>query len=96
MCIRDRDMTDYESTLLAGIPNAPSCYAPTVSQELAARRQPVSYTHLFQKLECTGNKLSDIMFIAVFDKHIREYTACEGDLFSGKFWKGVQLSLIHI
>ena len=33
------DMTDYESTLLAGIPNAPSCYAPTVSQELAARRQ---------------------------------------------------------
>lgn len=33
------DMTDYESTLLAGIPNAPSCYAPTVSQELAAKRQ---------------------------------------------------------
>ena len=41
-------------------------------------------------MECTGNKLSDIMFIAVFDKNIREYTACEGDLFSGKFWKGVQ------
>ena len=48
-CVRDasngyfgkepEDMTDYESTLLAGIPNAPSCYAPTVSQELAARRQ---------------------------------------------------------
>lgn len=33
------DMTDYESTLLAGIPNAPSRYAPTVSQELASRRQ---------------------------------------------------------
>lgn len=33
------DMTDYESTLLAGIPNAPSCYAPTVSPELAAKRQ---------------------------------------------------------
>ena len=29
------DMTDYESTLLAGIPNAPSKYAPTVSPELA-------------------------------------------------------------
>ena len=40
-------------------------------------------------MECTGNKLSDIMFIAVFDKNVREYTACEGDLFSGKFWKGV-------
>lgn len=33
------DMTDYESTLLAGVPNAPSRYAPTVSPELAAKRQ---------------------------------------------------------
>ncbi len=33
------DMTDYESTLLAGVPNAPSCYAPTVSRELASQRQ---------------------------------------------------------
>lgn len=33
------DMTDYESTLLAGVPNAPSCYAPTVSPELASQRQ---------------------------------------------------------
>ena len=33
------DMTDYESTLLAGIPNAPSKYAPTVSPELAQKRQ---------------------------------------------------------
>lgn len=33
------EMTDYESTLLAGIPNAPSKYAPTVSPELARQRQ---------------------------------------------------------
>lgn len=32
-------MTDYESTLLAGIPNAPSKYAPTVSPDLAGERQ---------------------------------------------------------
>lgn len=32
------DMNDYESTLLAGIPNAPSVYAPTVNPELAAER----------------------------------------------------------
>ena len=32
-------MTDYESTLLAGIPNAPSVYSLTNSPELAARRQ---------------------------------------------------------
>ena len=33
------DMTEYESTLLAGIPNAPSRYAPTKNPELAAKRQ---------------------------------------------------------
>lgn len=33
------DLTDYECTLLAGIPNAPSVYAPTVNPELCAQRQ---------------------------------------------------------
>ena len=33
------EMTDYESTLLAGIPNAPSVYALTNKPELAAQRQ---------------------------------------------------------
>ena len=33
------EMTAYESTMLAGIPNAPSAYAPTVSMELAEERQ---------------------------------------------------------
>jgi len=33
------DMTRYESTLLAGIPNAPSIYAPTKNPELAKQRQ---------------------------------------------------------
>lgn len=33
------DMTDYEATLLAGIPNAPSVYSPTKNPDLAARRQ---------------------------------------------------------
>ena len=32
-------MNDYESTMLAGIPNAPSVYAPTVNPELAKQRQ---------------------------------------------------------
>lgn len=32
-------MNDYESTLLAGIPNAPSAYAPDVHPELAHKRQ---------------------------------------------------------
>ena len=34
-----QDMNDYECTLLAGIPNAPSAYAPTVNPELARLRQ---------------------------------------------------------
>ena len=33
------EMTDYEATLLAGVPNAPSVYAPTKNLELAHQRQ---------------------------------------------------------
>lgn len=33
------EMTKYEATLLAGIPNAPSKYAPTKNPDLAAKRQ---------------------------------------------------------
>lgn len=33
------ELSDYESTLLAGVPNAPSAYAPTVNMELALKRQ---------------------------------------------------------
>lgn len=33
------EMTDYECILLAGIPNAPSVYAPTVNPDLARQRQ---------------------------------------------------------
>ena len=32
-------MSDYQSTLLAGIPNAPSVYAPTKNPELSKKRQ---------------------------------------------------------
>ena len=32
-------MTDYEAIMLAGIPNAPSVYAPTKNPELAKQRQ---------------------------------------------------------
>ncbi|WP_367926089.1 transglycosylase domain-containing protein [uncultured Ruthenibacterium sp.] len=35
------DMTDYECTLLAGVPNAPSVYAPTVNPDLAHQRQRI-------------------------------------------------------
>ena len=34
-----KEMTSYEATLLAGIPNAPSVYNPKVSPKLARERQ---------------------------------------------------------
>lgn len=49
------DMNLYESTLLAGIPNAPSVYAPTKNPELAKQRQAqvlekmVKYDYLEQE-----------------------------------------------
>ena len=50
-----KDMNLYESTLLAGIPNAPSVYAPTKNPELAKERQAqvlnkmVKYDYLSQE-----------------------------------------------
>ena len=38
MCIRDR-LSDDECIMLAGLPNAPSVYSPSVNPELAAERQ---------------------------------------------------------
>ena len=32
-------MNEYESSMLAGIPNAPSVYAPTKNPDLAKQRQ---------------------------------------------------------
>lgn len=34
-----KDLTDYEATLLAGVPNAPSVYSPKVNLNLAEQRQ---------------------------------------------------------
>lgn len=50
-----KDLTDSEATLLAGLPNAPSVYAPTQNPELAQQRQKqvldkmVEYGYLTKK-----------------------------------------------
>ena len=50
-----KEMTDYEAILLAGIPNAPSVYAPTKNPELAIQRQKqvmnkmIKYDYLTQE-----------------------------------------------
>ena len=49
------DLSDYEATLLAGVPNAPSVYSPKVNLNLAEKRQSVvlskmvEYGYLTQK-----------------------------------------------
>ena len=42
------ELTTYESTLLAGVPNAPSIYAPTVNPSLAAKRQKYVVAAMFK------------------------------------------------
>lgn len=44
------EMSEYECTLLAGIPNAPGRYAPTKSQELAEKRQ----RQVLRRMEACG------------------------------------------
>ncbi len=43
-------MTEYESTLLAGVPNAPSRYAPSRNPELAEKRQQ----QVLRRMEACG------------------------------------------
>lgn len=49
------EMTEYESTLLAGIPNAPSKYAPTRNPQLAAKRQK----QVLRRLEACGYSVEE-------------------------------------
>ena len=49
------EMTDYESTLLAGVPNAPSKYAPTKNLKLAQMRQK----KVLARMEACGYFSSD-------------------------------------
>lgn len=44
------EMTTYESTLLAGVPNAPSRYAPTKNPQLAEKRQK----QVLRRMEACG------------------------------------------
>lgn len=48
-------MTEYESTLLAGIPNAPGKYAPTKNPQLAAKRQK----QVLKRLEACGYQVEE-------------------------------------
>ena len=54
------EMTDYEATLLAGIPNAPSVYAPTKNLELAHKRQKQVLNKMIENGSLTEEEAEDI------------------------------------
>ena len=54
-------MTDYESILLAGIPNAPSVYAPTKNPELAKQRQKQVMTKMIKYKILTQEQADKIL-----------------------------------
>ena len=55
------DMTDYECILLAGIPNAPSVYAPTKNPELSKLRQKQVINKMIEYEYLTQNEADMIL-----------------------------------
>lgn len=54
-------MTDYESIMLAGIPNAPSVYAPTQNLDLAKQRQKQVLSKMVEYKYLTQEEVDNIM-----------------------------------
>lgn len=55
------EMTDYECILLAGIPNAPSVYAPTVNPDLAKQRQKQVMDKMIENGILTQDEADEIL-----------------------------------
>lgn len=55
------DLNDYEATMLAGVPNAPSVYAPTVNFELASQRQKQVLTKMIEYGYINESKKNEIL-----------------------------------
>ncbi len=55
------DMTDYQATMLAGIPNAPSVYAPTKNLDLAQKRQDKVLERMIETEALTQEEKTEIL-----------------------------------
>ncbi len=55
------NMTDYQATMLAGIPNAPSVYAPTKNLELAKKRQDKVLERMVETKAITEEQKNEIL-----------------------------------
>lgn len=58
---KPNEMTNYESIMLAGIPNAPSVYAPTQNLELAKQRQKQVLSKMIEYEYITQEEADDII-----------------------------------
>ncbi len=56
-----QDMTDYECTMLAGVPNAPSVYALNKNSDLAAKRQEYVLERMVECGSITKEEKNDIL-----------------------------------
>ena len=54
------EMTDYECIMLAGIPNAPSVYAPTKNPDLAKQRQKQVMNKMIENGYLTEDEANNI------------------------------------
>ena len=54
-------MTDYECIMLAGIPNAPSVYAPTKNPDLAKQRQKQVINKMIENGYLTEEEANNIL-----------------------------------
>ena len=54
-------MKDYECILLAGIPNAPSVYAPTKNPDLAEQRQRQVMEEMIENEYLTKDEANEIL-----------------------------------
>lgn len=55
------EVNDYEATMLAGVPNAPSVYAPTVNFKLASERQTQVLNKMVEYGYITDEKKNEIL-----------------------------------
>lgn len=55
------DMNDYEATLLAGVPNAPSVYSPKVNLSLAHNRQAKVVSTMLETEAITQTEATEIL-----------------------------------
>lgn len=55
------DMNEYESSMLAGIPNAPSVYAPTKNPDLTSQRQRQVLDRMVEYEYITEDKKNEIL-----------------------------------